>query len=344
MAMYWVMYLLPMLVVLSPFKGARDLRLAGWWVAGIAYTLLIGLRHEIGADWFTYLDISLGTSSVDFFEAILLGDPGYTALDWLSAKMGAGIYGVNVVCSGIFMAGLISFSKRQPLPWLAFAVSVPYLLIVVSMGYTRQAAALGFIFLALGELQGVRVARYVLLVAAAATFHKTAVVLMPLALFTPGTVRFRRIIGVVFLFLLTAGLLLVEHLEFLWARYDEMSSEGGAIRVWMNVVPALVFVWYWKRWRNRFGDQWLWSWFAVLSLACVPLVGVASTVIDRMALYLTPIQLVVMSRLPVLIGEPVLRSATVITILGTYGLVLWVWLNYAIHAFAWIPYKNVLFE
>ena len=223
MSLYWTMYLLPMLMVLSPFRGTKDFRLAGWWVVGIAYTLLIGLRYEIGADWFTYLEISVGSSSVDFVEAILSGDPGYTAFDWLSTKAGAGIYGVNLVCSGIFMAGLISFSRRQPLPWLAFAVSVPYLLIVVSMGYTRQAAALGFIFLALGELQGMRVARYVLLVAVAATFHKTAVALMPLALFTPGTVRVRRIIGVVFLFVLTAGLLLMEQLDILWTRYEEMS-------------------------------------------------------------------------------------------------------------------------
>ncbi len=101
----------------------------------------------------------------------------------------------------------------------------------------------------------------------------------------------------------------------------------------------------WKRWCSyRFGDQWLWKWFVTLSLICVPLVGIASTAVDRVALYFAPIQLVVWSRSPVLISNPALRGATVVTILFTYGLVLWVWLNYAIHAPWWIPYKNVLFQ
>jgi len=345
-SVYWTMYLLPMLMALSPFRGTRHLRLAGWWVAGIAYGLLIGLRYEVGGDWLPYLENSLVFSRMDFVESIFLTDPGYVAVDWISANAGAGIYGVNLVCGGIFMAGLISFSRKQPLPWLAFAISVPYLLIVVSMGYTRQAAALGFILLGLGELQQMRVARYVMLVAAAALFHNTAVVLMPLALFTPGMVNIPRIVGVTFLFVLTAAFSLAQQFETLWFRHvvSFTESEGGAIRVWMNIVPALIFLWYWKRWRNRFTDQWLWGWFAVLSVICVSLVGIASTAVDRFALYLTPIQLVVFSRLPLLIGEPALRGAIVVTILGTYGLVLWVWLNYAVHAFAWVPYQNVLFQ
>jgi len=68
------------------------------------------------------------------------------ALNWLAAYTQTGIYGVNLVCAAIFMIGLISFSRRQPLPWLALAVSVPFFLIVISMGTTRQATALGFVF------------------------------------------------------------------------------------------------------------------------------------------------------------------------------------------------------
>lgn len=346
MTAYWVMYLVPLVTALLPFRAAPDLRQTGWRVIGIVFTLLIGLRHEVGADWIPYLGHYEAAIGEEFIERIFAPDPGYAVLNWLSAYVAMGVYGVNLICGAVIMAGVISLSRQQPLPWLAFAISVPYLLVVVSMGYTRQAAALGFVLWALSELQRLRTWRFAMLILAAALFHKTAVLLLPLALFTPGMGRIRTFIGVSLLFALAAGLLLVEHFDYLWTTYVEelMHSEGGAIRVWMNFIPALMFLWFWKRWRARFGDHWLWTWFAVLSIVCVPLVGIASTAVDRVALYLTPIQLVVLSRLPALIGEPALRGAAVVTILGTYGLVLWVWLNYAIHAFAWVPYNNVLFQ
>lgn len=346
MTVYWTMYLLPMLMALSPVRATPDLRQMVWWVSGTVFAFVIGLRYEVGADWIPYLDYHLTAVDSEFFDLDFFRDPGYAILNWLSAHIGAGIYGVNFVCGAIVLAGVMGFSKQQPLPWLAFAISVPYLLIVVSMGYTRQAVALGFFFMGLSNLQRMRIGRFVILIVAAAMFHKTAVALLPLALFAPGMVRIHKILGIVLLFALTAGFLLVEYLDYFWSGYVEESrgSEGGAIRVWMNLIPALAFLLFWKHWRDRFGDQWLWGWFAVLSVICVPLVGIASTAVDRVALYLTPIQLVVLSRLPVLIGDPALRGATVITILGTYALVLWVWLNYAIHAFAWVPYKNVLFQ
>jgi hypothetical protein len=167
---------------------------------------------------------------------------------------------------------------------------------------------------------------------------------MPLAFFVPQAPRIVKTIGVASLFAISTSLLFLDHYEQLWTEYVEsgMHSEGGAVRVWMNSVPAIMFFLLWKRWGERFQDRWLWKWFAILSIVCVPLVAEASTAVDRMSLYFTPIQIVVWSRLPVLLQMPLLRSSALILVLAIYGLVMWVWLNYAVHAPYWIPYKNAL--
>ena len=38
------------------------------------------------------------------------------------------------------------FVRRQPMPWLGLLVAIPYLVIVVGMGYSRQAIALGLFY------------------------------------------------------------------------------------------------------------------------------------------------------------------------------------------------------
>ncbi len=65
---------------------------------------MIGLRHEVGGDWYSYLfrfdqiknwglDLSL--------ENIITKDIGYDFINWLSAKAGLGIYGANFLCTYI---------------------------------------------------------------------------------------------------------------------------------------------------------------------------------------------------------------------------------------------------
>jgi len=66
--------------------------------------------------------------------------------------------------------------------------------------------------------------------------------------------------------------------------------------------------------------------------------------VDRLALYLTPLQVVVFSRLPFLARKELHPDVMVVLILFGYGAVLFVWLNFASHAQYWLPYRNILFE
>jgi hypothetical protein len=86
---------------------------------------------------------------------------------------------------------------------------------------------------------------------------------------------------------------------------------------------------------------------ALMALATVVLVVISpsSAAVDRIALYVIPIQIFVFARLPDLGGsDRDMTAIFVFAILAFYGVVLGVWLNFASHAFAWLPYRFYLLE
>lgn len=350
MIAYWILFATPVLVALMPYRGDKTLKRTGWVLVWAIYTLAIGFRHEIGCDWSVYMthyEVGLGSTLGEIMSR-QGGDPGFFVLNWLIGYLGGEVYGVNLVCGAIFMLGVIIFARRQPFPWLAFAIAVPYLLIAVAMGYTRQSVALGLTFWALALLEDGRFLKYVLLISVAALFHKSALLMLPLGLVVSSRSDTARFIGIGVLCALLGLALVYEHYESLYTYYiseqAQMESQGGAIRVWMNVVPALIMFAGWKRWRHAFPDPRIWLWIGVLSIACIPLVAIASTAVDRVALYFTPLQIAVFARWPSMMRTSLDRTFTAMGIFAFYAAVLFVWLNYGIHAVkCWIPYQTPWF-
>lgn len=345
MTAYWLLFAVPVLATLVPLRGTPPLSRATWLLVGGVLVFLIGLRHQVGGDWDTYVELYDMQIDAPLSQILLHKGPGANALDWFSALLGFKVYAVNVVSALIFTAGLVVFCRQQPLPWLALAVSVPYLVTVVAMGYTRQSVAIGFVFLALAELRNSHQIRFVALILLATTFHQTAFLILPLGVLGLKTRNTTKALAVIGLFLVILLTLFISRYDVLWQNYVEaqMASEGGAIRVWMSAVAGVAMLMVRKRWAQHWPDARLWAWISVLSLACIPLVGLASTAVDRMALYFIPLQLVVFSRLPVMMPGVFERTVSVVAILAAYGAVLFVWLNFATHSSYWVPYNNVVF-
>jgi hypothetical protein len=346
MIAYWLMYLLPAIPALILARRFDRMDLVFAFSLWLLFTLLIGFRYQVGGDWFNYLGHYERDIGKTFQEAVFGGwDPGYALLNWISARLGWGIEFVNLVSGAIFTAGLLAFCRQQPSPWLAFAIAVPYIVIVIGMGYTRQGVALGLIFGALTYLEREKLWQFLLLVGIAALFHKSAVLVVPLGLVIAGQNRYFQAIVVIAVGLGLWDLLLESHQERLWDSYVEaqMQSHGALIRVVMNLVPALLLLFYWRRWEPRFPGGGFWLWLALASILSVFLVNFASTAVDRVAFYLMPLQLAVFSRLPFMLKREVSPELITLLILLGYAAVLFVWFNYAIHARYWIPYQNSLF-
>ena len=172
-------------------------------------------------------------------------------VSYLSDLAGVGIYGVNVVCAMIFTTGLLIFCRTLPYPELAIAAATPYLIIVVAMGYTRQSAALGFEMLGFVALGRKSMVWFVIWAMLGGTFHRSAVVLVPLVGLMNARNRIwaaalgrRRLCRRLFRAsgIRQGGKLVAGYVG------TGMSSSGAWIRVLMNVVPALLLL----VWRRRF--------------------------------------------------------------------------------------------
>lgn len=346
MLTYWLLYLIPAGIALFVKQSPRS-NLMPWIYIGFFFILIIGFRFDVGGDWSNYLRNYNDMQGLNLFEMLRHGDPGHQFLTWVSQQWDLGVYGINMFYGTIFMIGLIKFSRLQTYPWISMAVAVPYMVIVVAMGYSRQAIAIGLFMFAISYLQKGNFKTYVVLIITAALFHKTALLLLPFGVFLSGS---RGIILRVLMIIPIAygvwDMLLSEQQEHLWRSYveEQMESTGAKIRVVMNLFPSLLLLMFRKEWKRSFNDYTFWYWIALGSIISVGLVGFASTAVDRIALYFIPIQLIVYARLPYLVRKQISPMITKFMIILAYTAVLFIWLHFAAHAYAWVPYDNIIFR
>jgi hypothetical protein len=311
-----------------------------WIVGGLMIFLMIGLRYKVGADWQQYEFIFSYAGHVGFSRAIEIGDPTYQALNWTVHWLGGEVVWVNLVCAALFTWGLFRLARTQPYPWLAILVAVPYMVIVVS-SYTRQGAALGILMGGLASLiRGGSLGRFIVYAALAATFHRTAIAVVPLVVFSRPRNRFLNIIGGLAACFALYDFFLSDSMDAFVENYIERqySSQGAAIRIAMELLAAAAFLARRKAFAFPEGEDRLWFYFSIASLAALALliVSPSSTAVDRLSIYLMPLQVVILSRVPLVYASRLVG----LLLVGVYCLaVQFVWLNFAVHAQYWIPYR-----
>jgi hypothetical protein len=325
---YFLMLFGSFAFLIFPFKPDKALSSLLWFAVAAFFVAVIGFRYEVGGDWNNYKVM---------FELI-------SKAPW-PARLGLGIVGVNTLSAAISMAGIVRFARLQRLPTLALFVAVPYLVIVILMGYVRQGIAIGILLFALPFLFQKRVVSFLLLSAAAVLFHKTAILALPLVFLI--STKHKALVTIGFAAIGAATFFLFVSRFFLanWQNYvvDKMDSGGAGIRIAMNAVPAVLFLLFRKRTKMEDIERKTWRWCCWISIILIPLTPFMSTVVDRVALYLLPIQMVVFSQMPYFSRNSSTRSLIITIIVLGYLAVLLVWLNYALYAPAWVPYKAVFF-
>jgi hypothetical protein len=352
LSIYWFILALPALFSLSPIRASRNLKTIAFWLFGIFLVFLIGWRHEIGGDWFRYLDTAYGIQKGgDFdFSSFYTGDYAYRLVHWISVNHLNGIYATNLICAIFFVAGLIRFSRAMSIPWMALFVSIQFLVIVVSMGYTRQAAALGFLLWGLVDLINGKNIRFYVLIFVGSLFHFTSLIMLPIGLMYSLKNNNTQI---VFLLLATSlsGFLVyilfldsIDHMVYHYLTIKFHHSDGAIVRVFMNFFAAVLFFIFYKKYKEIFNDGKLWVIFSIVSIVLLPITFQYSTFIDRIAIYFLPIQLVVFSRIPVLIGSPYNRTIFILGAILIYFSALFVWLNFGNFSSYWTPYQNILMK
>lgn len=314
--------------------------------AGFGLVLFIGLRYEVGGDWINYTNSLAFALYNSFDQSLALTDPGYEAMNWVASHLGLGLWAIDLVCASIFVWGLLRLARTQPRPWLVLVMSTPYLITVVANGYTRQAVAIGVVMASFASvIAGGGIVRSILYVTFGMFFHRTAIVLLPILSLATRQNKFWTFLfslpaayGLYITFVApTIGRLVENYIE------EEYASSGAVIRVALVVVGATVFMLYRKRLDFNERETSLWMSLSLAAFACLVLLvtSPSSTVVDRLALYLLPLQAVVLARIP---GKLVSEGLGKTIMIAGAALTLFVWLNYAVNANWWLPYRNYLTE
>jgi len=363
MLLYWMLFFIPAFFALvGKRRTKKEVELYSinidllWLLLIFILTVFIGLRVEVGGDWFAYLRMYAFMSDLEnFFDAetalLLAGDPGYLFINWFSAQFDWGIYGTNIICGLIFSVGLSLFCRTLPRPLLALTVAIPYMVIVVGMGYSRQAAALGVILIGFITLIREKKIQFMFWVLVAVTLHKSAIILAPIAALAVSKHRFQNTFFLGLLFGILYFNFLAGPFETLYQNYilsQDAQSQGAIIRSVMNVVPSLIYLIWSHRFNFHENERGLWTLISMISVALLILLFIfpdLSTAVDRVALYMLPIQLVIFSYLPDIFQRKKAISRIIIfLIIFYYTCVMFVWLNFAIHSAGWLPYKNLLID
>ena len=82
MLIYWVFFLILFLISFLKFKyyyfntglDHKELNLE-WKLTFIFITFFIGLRHQVGGDWFNYIEIIKFTKNKNIYEILSGSDP-----------------------------------------------------------------------------------------------------------------------------------------------------------------------------------------------------------------------------------------------------------------------------
>ena len=349
---YWVLFAVPAFFALSRIKTVTYSAIAPkqdhwpfiWRVTYLVLVLMIGLRHEVGGDWYQYLAMLGMYEGTGNLENLKFEDPAFAFLNSLATWSGGGVYLVNLLSAIFFSWGLVIFCRAQPRPWLALVVAIPYLITVVAMGYTRQGIAIGIAMAGVIALVQGKIFRFFIWIILATLFHKSAIILVPLAIMARNKRIGFTLLWVVITIVIVAVLLLQEAASFLIFGYveNEYQSSGAAIRIAMNAFPGALFLFLNKRFQLSSEQRSFWKWVSWSALLFIPLliVSPSSTPIDRLALYWIPLQLFVLSRLPSALGQSSgSRAFWVYVVVAYSATVHFVWLFFADTAFAWVPYQ-----
>ena len=320
-----------------------------FFVAAVFMTIMIGLRYHVGVDWANYLTIWTFAGQTDAQGLINAypGDPVFYAIVWFLRNYGFGYWVLNLMCAVFFTWGLFAFANRQPNRWLAVAVAVPYLVIVIAMSGLRQATAIGFVFLALVAFADRSPVRFLFYIACGAAFHASAILVVPFAGMSFTRNRFQSVL--LLLIVAVAGYFF---LRGSFAEYTNdyivksgrtAESSGTVYRIAMNFVPALIFFRYGKHIPLDPRDRSLWRNFALLAIASVGIYMVipSSTALDRVLLYLYPLQMFVLSRVPTLFAGQSRAIYMLITIMILLYLaaLLAIFMTFGVNSAAYIPYR-----
>ena len=311
----------------------------------IIFIIFVGLRFEVGGDWGNYLTMYKILSGNSLKVYLTATDSGYGFLNYLAYNLNYNIWFVNFVCATFLFIGLDYFCKNTRNYWISFLVTFPYIILSVSMGYTRQSVAIGFAMVAIVHLFKGNKYNFLVWLFIALLFHKSAILLL---IFAPYAFNIKLtglknalylLSFITVLFIVMNKLSAQENLYFT----EEVSSAGALARMIIHAPAVAIYLIYRTKFKDIFKEKLpVLDTFLVLITTFFFISFLYSTFADRFNLYFYMFDMIVLSSITIFFNRSNYHIYLGFLILFQF-ILMFVWLNYSPWAqCCWIPYQNYL--
>jgi hypothetical protein len=353
---YLFFFLIPCFFILDTFKLSNKLSFISWNSFLFLLFLFIGSRYQVGGDWLQYMySFHIDRDYINFSE-----DIGYELLIYLLNYFDRSILSLNLISAAVFIYGLSKFAERQSCKWTVMVIASSYLTIVVGMGYTRQALAVGFAFLALNALIDKKIITSIMFVILGSLFH---ISLIAFSIIYISLIKYKhKYIVLVFFILFFIYIIFQSQIPFFkfghQINYDKINrlifffivegndmylSKGAIIRLFINFFCAILFIIFSKNFTSNLIERKIYFIISIFVVILFLLSFQYSVLADRLNIYFMVLQLFVLSRAPYIFKTIINLNLTKILISSFFGLFLIIWLNNSPYVPAWTPYQNYLF-
>jgi hypothetical protein len=259
---------------------------------------------------------------------------------------------LNVFASAIILWGFGNFLKAFRLPALILALLFPIMIVQLGMSGIRQGIAVALLMGSASSFLDGRRIQTAFWILAAAAFHSSAAIFLPIAFIAGRQVKLIRLVAAVAILLPVAIILGGDRFETYQDRYvdqiyGDVSSGGAVIRYAMILLPTLIFFAYSKKFRSACPREFeLFKLFAIIIVVTGVSGFVSSLALHRLNYYVMPFSLVIFAYVSIVLGGRNLQSQFALRLAPVvmYGAYMVFWLLTSRHAdMCYIPYESFSF-
>ena len=320
------------------------------WIFLIFFlSIFIGLRFEIGGDWDIYKNFFLHfndkNNELNFSDYLNHGVI-FVFINKIAYYLGIQFVGVNLLLALIFMHSLSNFIKDSDNRWLALAISVPIIILILAMGYMRQGLAFAFSLYLIKNLENKKLSLAYIYLIFAILSHKSAIILSIFILFY--VIYYRKYFQLVALILIPTffALLFFDKFSHLFYFYvgsgQHMLALGSVPRSLLLVIVAALFFILKNKYLDMTNYQFFfYKWMSYLIIIMFPFAVIASVATDRMLLYLYSLKLALISFAKL---KNVKINIIIFILVSIYFFYLLVWSFYGVNSLSWLPYNFLDFN
>ena len=355
MTPYFLIYLLSYFNIIQERLFTKKTSIIVSFTFLILLILFAGTRNEIGGDWNNYYNFFTSFETKGF--KILQKDFLFFFVNYVFYNLGLSIFFLNTFTALISILLIIKYSENFYNPKLAILISIPYIIIVVLMGYNRQGIALCILMFSINYFKEKKYLQFILLVITASLFHYASLFYLLFVLIFIKN-KLKLLINLIFFsFLIILSLFIFQYDYYLFRIFNFFNSKyywyvsdgnyfastGIYYRLLINLVPAIILIIFHKKFDSNKNEKKLYLVFSLLTIIVFPVASLGSTFVDRLFIFLYPLQLYVYSNYNCYITE---RSHNIFIFLLFifYFIILYVYLVFGLYSSEWIPYKSILFD